>query len=235
MSRSSTYFVAATTVTFGPTSACTRASRSRISSGDGTDHSLCTAGAPAAPVREEQLRVAPRAEVDAFDDGDAGAPQPTLGGAPQIEVPVEGQVGVEERRDILRDLVAARTDGRPDDRRLVPVAEHRGTGLDDAFREAAPARVQNGERARTVGPRDRDREAIRGKREHRLARLVAPEAVALRPAPAGAVHRWRVNLAVERQPFVVDAERRARAAAVLRDALRIVAGAAAQVERLVDA
>src|SRR5258705_5049285 len=96
MPASGTYFVAATTVTFGPTSAWMRANRSRITSGDGTDHSLDTAGAPVAPVREEQLREVARAEIDSFDTLDTGAVQRSLGRSPEVELPVYGQVVVEQ-------------------------------------------------------------------------------------------------------------------------------------------
>ena len=85
MSRSATYFVAATIVTSSPTRACTSANRSRMTSGDCTDESLHAALAAAAPVREEELGVAARAQVDALDRRDSGAAQRALGRRPQIE------------------------------------------------------------------------------------------------------------------------------------------------------
>jgi hypothetical protein len=67
MSGNETYFVAATTVTPGPTSARTRSYRARISSGDVADHPLTAGHARVAPVREEEVRVTGRAHVDALD------------------------------------------------------------------------------------------------------------------------------------------------------------------------
>src|SRR5947209_12871628 len=96
ISRSGTYFVAATTVTAGPTSAWRRANRSRITSGDGTDHPLHPAGAAVAPVREEELWVVACAELDPLDAFDAGLPQRPLRGAPEVELPVDRQIVVEE-------------------------------------------------------------------------------------------------------------------------------------------
>src|SRR4051812_23650276 len=85
---SGTYFVAATIVTAGPTSACTRSKRARISGGDGTDHALHAAGEPVAAMREEELRMVARAEVEPFDTLDARPPEGPLGGAPEVELPV---------------------------------------------------------------------------------------------------------------------------------------------------
>src|SRR5690348_3363573 len=117
MSASETYFVAATTVTPSPTCACTSARRSRMRSGDGTHDSLRSALAPAAPVREEELGMAARAEIRALDLADAGAPQRPLRRRPEVEVAPHGQILVEEGRHLHTDLVAARADRRPDDRR----------------------------------------------------------------------------------------------------------------------
>src|SRR4051812_26851803 len=96
ISGSETYFVAATTVTFGPTSACTRASRSRITSGDGTDHPLDAAGPAVAPVREEQLGVVAGAERNALDARDPGCAERALGRTPEVELAIHRQVVVEE-------------------------------------------------------------------------------------------------------------------------------------------
>src|SRR4051812_31950916 len=133
MSSSRTYLVAATTVTFGPTSACTRASRSRISSGDRTEHSLDAAVAAAPPVREEEVLVAPRADVDAVDARDARSTERTFGSGPQVETPADGQVAVEEAGDLATHLVAARADRRADDRCGLAVAERRDPRVDDAL------------------------------------------------------------------------------------------------------
>src|SRR5439155_9278226 len=72
---SGTYLVAATIVTDGPTSACMRPKRVRISGGDGTDHALDAAGEAVAAVREEELRIVARAEVDPFHALDACLPK----------------------------------------------------------------------------------------------------------------------------------------------------------------
>src|SRR5262245_46379210 len=110
MSRSPTYFVAATTVTSGPTASWTRASRSRMSSGDGTDDSLHAAREPVPPVREEEVGVVARAEVDPVDARDARFPERSLGRAPQVELPTDRQVVVEEPGHLGPDLVAAGPD-----------------------------------------------------------------------------------------------------------------------------
>src|SRR3954464_6682652 len=88
-----------------------------MSSGDGTDPSLDAAREAVAPVREEELRVIARAEVDPVDARDAGVAKRELGRAPQVELPVHRQILVEEPRDLRPDLVAARPDCRPHDRR----------------------------------------------------------------------------------------------------------------------
>ena len=82
-----TSFVAATTVTDGPTAACTWAKRLRILSGESTDHPLHPARAPVAAVREEQLRVVAGAQVDALDPFDPGGEEGALGSAPEVELP----------------------------------------------------------------------------------------------------------------------------------------------------
>src|SRR5258705_5778039 len=191
MSASATYLVAATTVTFGPTSSWTRASRSRITSGDGTDHSLDAASAPVAPVREEQLRVVTRAEVDALDARDAGCTKRTLGGAPEIELPVHRQVVVEQSGPLRPDLVTARADRRPNHRRQRAAAKRVHTRGNYPLRKPAPTRMEDRNRPRAFGPRDRDRQAVGGHGEQRDARLVGPQAVPrLTPgARAGAVDR----------------------------------------------
>src|SRR6478672_3375326 len=117
--KASPYSAAATTVTSGPTSACTRASRSRIVSGDGTEHALHAAREPVAPVREEEVWMVARAEVDPLDPVHAGPPQRALRRRPQVEPAVDGEVVVEERRHLRPDLVAARPDRRPHDRREI--------------------------------------------------------------------------------------------------------------------
>src|SRR5581483_8623106 len=106
MSRNETYLVAATTVTPSPTCAWTCARRSRIRSGDGTDHPLDAARPAVPPVREEAFGMAAGAQVDPVDARHSGGAQRPLGRRPQVEPPSHGQVGVEERRDLVSHLVA---------------------------------------------------------------------------------------------------------------------------------
>ena len=79
--RADTYFVAATTVTAGPTSALIASYRARIVSADVGDHPLAPGAAVVAAVGEEELRVAARAEIGAVDVLDAGGPERPLGRA----------------------------------------------------------------------------------------------------------------------------------------------------------
>src|SRR6185312_7263500 len=156
MSGSATYFVAATIVTWSPTRACTSATRSRMTSGDCTDHSLDAALATASPVREEELRVAARTQVDAFDGSDSRAAQRPLSRRPQVEVTPDGEVCVEVRCNLVADLVAARPDRRTDDcGRLA--ADSCNAGGDDAAAQPTPAGVHERKSSLIVGARDRDR------------------------------------------------------------------------------
>src|SRR5262249_37619574 len=95
ISSSATYFVAATTVTPGPTCSRTRAYRSRSSAGDSTDPALEAAPLALAALGEEERLVAARAEIDAVDPLDAGAPERALAGGPEVEDAVAREVGVE--------------------------------------------------------------------------------------------------------------------------------------------
>src|SRR6476661_2137610 len=164
MSSSDTYFVAATTVTSGPTSALICSYRARICSGDVGDHPLAACASRVAPVREEQVRVAGRAEIGAVDVGDAGSVQRALGGRPQVEPAPADDVGAvplaERPGDLVTDLVAAWADPGAD-RRRQPGASERGDGVrDDSRQEATPADVQRRDRRRpAVRPGDRDRQA----------------------------------------------------------------------------
>src|SRR6266511_941819 len=235
-SGSGTYLVAATTVTRSPTCACTRARRSRSSGGDSTHESLRPAAGPVAAVREEQIGVAARAQIDPLDVLDARTEQSTLSRGPQIQDPAGRQVAVEELRDLRSDLVAARACRGPDDRRLRAAADRSHTRRDDTLGQAAPPRVQDGERRPRAVAGDRDRHAIGGQREHRQLGLVAPQPVARLAARAAvrAVHRRRVTLPVDREARRVEPERRAGPPTVLLDPRRVVA-LAAEVERGVRA
>ena len=212
MSASETYLVAATTVTAGPTADCTSSKRARIWSGDSTEHPLCTSRAAASPVREEELGMTLRAEISAFDRLDTGRPQGALGRRPEVQPSLDGEVGVEESRNLVAHLVTARTDCRAEDRRLCARPERRDARGDDPFGEPSPTRVQYGERPRAVAPRNRDRQAVRGHGEQRQPRLVAPEPVT-RLAPLRRVcmvDRRRVHLPVESQLLRVETEKRRR-------------------------
>src|SRR6266511_2181877 len=205
-----------------------------------TDHSLTAAHRPVATVREEELRVAARAEVDALDAFDAGRAKGALAARPEIEfafVPdVVAEAFRERPRDLVPHLVAARADCGPD-RRRSGNADGAHALRDHAFEQTAPTRVQDREARLAVGRRDRDRQAVGREREHRYAGLVRPEPVARLAAPPGVgpVHRRGVLLPVERQPRGVGADGFAEAPSVLLDVVRVVAGHAAEVERGVRA
>jgi hypothetical protein len=130
------YFVATTIVTDGPTSDRMRSYRSRSSSGDTREDSLDAAGLAVAAVGEEELRMARRAEVDAFDLRDACVEQSAFGRAPQIEPAVADDLAPEARAeragDVVAHLVATGTDPRADRSCELAVAEGGDGALDDA-------------------------------------------------------------------------------------------------------
>src|SRR6266545_3875375 len=100
-------------------------------SGDKREHSLASTRRSVAAVREEELRIARRAQVEAVDACDAGALELQLGGTPEVE-PAGGYDRVAEAfavraRNLVADLVAARADRGPDCRR--DVAAERPGGL----------------------------------------------------------------------------------------------------------
>src|SRR5947209_16381480 len=74
MSLGETYFVAATIVTPSPISLWMRARFVRTVSGDVADHSLTTRDAAVAAVREETVRIARSAEVEALERADTRLP-----------------------------------------------------------------------------------------------------------------------------------------------------------------
>src|SRR5688500_15504562 len=112
ISSTETYLVAATSVTSGPISARIRSRLRRIVSGDNRDDSLDAARLPVAPVREEEVGVAGRAQVDPLDLRDARRPQCSLAARPEIEHPAPHDVGSEADAErlghLLSHLVAAR-------------------------------------------------------------------------------------------------------------------------------
>src|SRR5688572_20133492 len=94
ISSGTTYLVAARTSTSGPASSRTSArlrrttsgSMSRIGSAIEPDHAALAARAAAvAPVGEEELRVAARAQVARFDAVDAGGAELAAGDLGQVE------------------------------------------------------------------------------------------------------------------------------------------------------
>src|SRR5262249_17877639 len=150
MSAEDTYFVAATMVTAEPTSSRMRERRARTSSGDSTDHPLGAVPRPAVTAREDLVGMAPRAEVEPLDGADAGAQQGPLRGCPEVELAFPGEVVSEALGDLGADLVAAGTDRGTDDRSGLAAAERGGARLDHPGCQAAPARVDDGERRSAV-------------------------------------------------------------------------------------
>src|SRR5215831_17986329 len=148
MSCNGTYLVAATTVTRGPASSRTRSTRARTSSGDIADDSLHAARPAVAPVREEEVGAADRAQVDAVDPHHSRRAEQALRGAPEVEPTAARQVGIETLGNLLAHLVAARACRRADDGVQLGTGTdpHRGgSGSDQPGSEAAPACVQHGE------------------------------------------------------------------------------------------
>src|SRR3954470_14269277 len=236
-SSTETYFVAATTVTDGPTSDLIRSYRSRMSSGDTREHSLDSARLAVAAVGEKELGAARRAQVEAVDARDACFVQSRLGRAPEIELPVLNDRCAEARAkrigDVAAHLVATRPDARPD-RGRKHAAEGDDRRLQDPVNETAPADMYDRNRGSAAGrPCERYRQAVGAHRKDRQGLLFGPEPVAALAARARtcAVHERRVGLVVQREPFGVGADLGARTAAVLVDALDLVAGLAAEVER----
>src|SRR3954451_15468236 len=94
-------------------------------------------GAPVvAPVREEAVRVAGRAEVGAVDALDACCAQGALGRRPEVELAVLDDVVAErlpERgRHLVADLVATGADARADRGREAPRPQRPRARPDDA-------------------------------------------------------------------------------------------------------
>ena len=148
---------------------------------------------------------------------------------------VDGQVGVEARRHLVADLVAARADRRSDDRgasrrrpRRRPPRRCRCSARASRRARARVAARRRFARSRSAGSRRRTRaSAVRARRSRARRR-------ARRARPAR-LHGRRMHLPVERQVVVRKIDLGADAAAILLDALGVVARARGQVERLVDA
>ena len=192
-------------------------------SGDSTDHPLHAARAAVAAVREEELGVARACRGRRARPLATPAARSARSAArQQVELAVRSS-GRRRSAPTPRRRPRSSTARSPARRSRPsrPVAERRDARLDDAVREAAPAGVQHRERA----ARRRVRAIAIGRqsadeREHRQARLVGPEAVALLAAPPGAARctvgecTWRLNASRSGS----SAERRAREAPVLLDA-----------------
>src|SRR6188768_1942629 len=86
MSSTDTYFVAATIVTFEPTSSRTRARRAAICSADNAKDALRSSWPAGPALGEEEIRAAACAEVDPLDRLRARVEGCLLGGGPQIEL-----------------------------------------------------------------------------------------------------------------------------------------------------
>ena len=140
------------------------------------------------------------------------------------------------RGDLLPHLVAARPDRRADRGCESAAAERLDSRRDDSREQPLPAGVEDGDRRRSLacgrgrsaGSRRTSRGAARPARPSRARRRVLAAA-----ARVGAEDTVGVHLVVEREPLDVGAERVAREAAVLVDALDVVAALAAEVERRV--
>src|SRR3954451_15363167 len=143
-SAASTYFVAASTSTPGPTSSRTWASRSRTTRGSITcaHHALPPGDATVPPVREEALGRADRALLRDVDPLDAASLQCPACAQPEIGTAVVHHVLAEpcSKRPghVLPHLVATRAGARPD-RGPRAGADGRDPRLCDARLEAPPA------------------------------------------------------------------------------------------------
>ena len=82
-------------------------------------------------------------------------------------------------RDLLPHLVAARPDRRSHSGSEPSASECGGSALDDSGQQALPADMQERQPGVALRPAERHRGAVCGHEQHRLARTVAPEAVAL--------------------------------------------------------
>src|SRR5439155_18815978 len=113
----------------------------------------------------EELCVARRADVDAFDRGDAGVAQDSLRDRPEVEVAPAYRRDAEARTvgggDLLAHFVAARPDSGPDACSKAPVAECRDTRFEDALEQSEATRVQQRERRLPAAAYERNRQAIR--------------------------------------------------------------------------
>src|SRR5215203_4544180 len=238
MSSTATYLVAATIVTSGPTWSRTRARRAAICSADNAEDPVCPSRPAGAPLGEEEIRAATRAEIHALDIGRTRIPRGLLRGSPEVELAfAEDSVSEavpEPVRDLLAHLVAAGPDRRADHRGEAG-ADHFSSRFDDAVDQSAPARMDDREgRLRAVRPRHRHQHAVGAESEHRDPRLVRPDRISRDTAQAGfgSVDDGRMRLETEGQRLLIGIHFRAQSAAVLIDALHLVTRTTPQVQRL---
>src|SRR5947207_2649332 len=159
MSSTETYFVAATIVTAGPTSAWMRSKFARTCSGDIGDRALAPGDAAVAAVGEERLGMAGGALAEPVDARDPGRAEGSLDRAGQVEPPVadesRSEGGADGLGDVVLHLVAAGADPRPDRGRARAAAERLHRGRQDPGEQATPAHVD--ERERSLEPDERHR------------------------------------------------------------------------------
>src|SRR3954451_1832127 len=127
----------------------------------------------------EELRVARRANVDAFYGSDTRVVQDVFRDRPEVEVASAHGTRSEARairaRDLYTHLVTARADARPDRCRHPSTAERLDSYLEDPLDEAFATRVQQRKTRSAVPACERDRQAVGRHVQHRHARLVGPK------------------------------------------------------------
>src|SRR6266511_2873267 len=189
-------------------------------------------------MREEAHRVACGTQVQTLHALDSRFAQHVLGGGPQVKVSSLDHPRTElcpvRSKDLVANRVTARADPGSDDRRE-RAAERSDARLHDFLEQPQATRMQEREPSVAVDARERDRQTIGTEGQHRHTGLVGPETVpVLRALPrVGPIHGGGVDLAVQREPFGLDAHRLAEPSPVLVHVLGIVARASSEIERLV--
>ena len=240
--RADTYFVAATTVTPGPTSALIRSYAARTASGDMADHALaCRAALPSRRCEKKSSGWQRVQRSSRSTRSHAGLAERPLGATSRGRACGRARRPAPKRRavrlgDLGADLVAARADRRPDDRGGATAAE-RGHGRPRRRPRAARASRRAGRRARAgrrscARPRSggsrRPSRASAGPARRSRGRRRARRA---RPPCAGARSRracWR--LSASRAAIGADA-RRTGSGRFSSHVLALVAAQPAEVQR----
>src|SRR5262249_16096128 len=181
-------------------------------------------------MREEELRIASGAQVEAFDLRDAGLAKLSLGGLPEVEVAALHDPGAEKLAvrlsDLLAHFVAAGPDRGPDRGGDRPAKCLDGRA-ENAVQQPDPARMDHADRGHVaVRANEGDRQAVGGERQNGQLRLVSPQAVPLHAAPLArlcAMHERGVNLVVEREPARVASDLGTGSSAGLLHAADVVA------------